>query len=260
MPVFSIIIPTYNSSKTIAVALESVLKQSFIDFEIIIVDGLSKDSTLDIIKSFRDERIKIYSEKDNGIYEAMNKGVDLAKDSWLFFMGSDDRFFTPHILEQIFNTDKKNNYDVIYGDVYSTRFNGRYDGEFTVEKILKKNICHQSIFFNKSIFNKIGYFNLKYKAQADWDHNMRWILSSTLNKVYFNCIIAEYADGGFSSINGDSLFDREKVLKYLIYGKKTISTSKRVQLLVKELKRTVLYDKSHFLKIVYNIPKVIFGV
>lgn len=260
MPVFSIIMPTFNASKTISVALGSILQQSFKDFEIIIVDGLSTDRTQDVIKGFKDKRIKIHSQEDNGIYGAMNRGIDYAKGDWVFFMGSDDRFFTPYILEQIFNAGKNNNYDVIYGDVYSTRFNGRYDGEFTVEKILTKNICHQSIFFNKSIFNKIGYFNLKFKAHADWDHNMRWILSSKLNKVYFDCIIAEYADGGFSSINGDSLFDREKVLKYLFYSKKTINTNTKVKLLVKELKRTVLSDKAHFFKIVFNIPKVIFGV
>lgn len=75
----------------------SVLYQSHGDFEILIIDGLSMDRTLDVAQSFKDQRIKIHSEKDKGIYDAMNKGISLAKGKWVFFMGSDDRFYSRHV-------------------------------------------------------------------------------------------------------------------------------------------------------------------
>ena len=75
-PVFSIIIPTYDSGNLIATAIESILKQTYRDFEVLIIDGLSSDRTLDVCNSFNDDRIKILSEKDAGIYDAMNKGIE----------------------------------------------------------------------------------------------------------------------------------------------------------------------------------------
>src|ERR1700722_16529958 len=97
----SIIIPTYNSQNTILTALQSIVKQSFDDFEIIIVDGLSNDDTVTIVKNFQDDRIKIISELDNGIYDAMNKGIDRAKGDWLYFLGSDDRLYNDTVLEDV---------------------------------------------------------------------------------------------------------------------------------------------------------------
>ncbi|MDR2410857.1 MAG: glycosyltransferase, partial [Bacteroidales bacterium] len=87
MPVLSIIIPTYNSSKTINRCLDSILCQSYSNYEILVMDGLSSDNTLELVKAYNDRRIQIYSGKDNGIYDAMNKGIALAKGEWLYFSG-----------------------------------------------------------------------------------------------------------------------------------------------------------------------------
>jgi len=102
-PFFSIIIPTYNSSATISVALNSIIKQSYQNFEVIIVDGLSNDNTISIISQFQDDRIKIFSEKDKGVYDAMNKGINYANGKWIYFMGSDDYFYDNTILFYISN-------------------------------------------------------------------------------------------------------------------------------------------------------------
>lgn len=83
---------------------------------------------------------------------------------------------------------------------------------------------------------------------------MRWMLSSEINKVYVDCIVSEYADGGFSSLNGDPVFHGEKVLKYLHYGRRAIKFKKKMKVLFRELKRTALYDKRIFLKLLLNIP------
>jgi glycosyltransferase involved in cell wall biosynthesis len=231
-PKFSIIMPTFNSAKTLFVAMDSVLKQTFSDFEIIIVDGLSSDSTLDILKRYRDKRIKIFSESDNGIYDAMNKGVEYANGDWLFFMGSDDHFYEKTTLKKLIAHEGFKTHTVVYGNVNSKIFNGLYDGEFTYSKLTKKNICHQSIFFHKTVFKKIGKFNTKYLVEADWDHNLKWFFSSKIKHMYVDQTITNYGENGVSSKTpGDPVFYKEKFFKIVWLG----------------------IDKLSFSEIIYNI-------
>lgn len=229
-PFISIIIPTFNSQDTLLTCLESVLKQTFKDFEILILDNISKDNTLSIAKSFNDCRIKIFSEADKGIYDAMNKGIDLANGDWIFFLGSDDCFYKNTVLEKLLNFKCFTKNDVIYGNVISSRFNGKYAGEFTPEKLEFQNICHQAVFFNKKVFKIIGRFNLKYKAHADWDHNIRWFYNSKIKKKYVDIVVSNYADGGFSSIYTDELFIKNKNQIIFTAGKEFLTLSKLIHL------------------------------
>ncbi len=226
-PLFSIIIPAYNSGTTLSVALDSIANQTFENWEVLIIDGFSTDHTIGIAEKYqkRFSNIKIFSEKDKGIYDAMNKGIDLARGDWLYFMGSDDFLYENTTLEQFLNHKEIKNNDVVYGNVYSTRFNGVYDGEFIYSKLITKNICHQSIFFRKSVFKKIGNFNLKYESHADWHHNIRWFFSSKVLKLYVNQIITNYADGGFSSLKNDEVFGRDKHFLLMTKGIAKLSDS-----------------------------------
>jgi glycosyltransferase involved in cell wall biosynthesis len=248
-PYFSIIIPTYHAGCLLGRALSSVFSQSFSDLEVIIVDGLSTDNTVEIAMGFKSKRIKVVSEKDHGIYDAMNKGIKVAQGEWLYFLGSDDAFFSDKILEMVAPSLTKGN-DVVYGNVHSSRFGGVYDGEFDNEKILNKNICHQSIFFHKSVFDTVGDFDLRYKSHADWEHNMRWFLSDRIKKKYIDVVIAHYADGGFSSRNPDRLFHDHRVLTYLTHGKKVLSPVRKLAIMIKEVKRAV---KSLDYKLLLNL-------
>nr|WP_294899524.1 glycosyltransferase family 2 protein [uncultured Pedobacter sp.] len=253
-PFFSIIIPTFNSDKVLRKAISGIVNQTYNNYEILIIDGLSTDNTLDIAQSFGNENIRIYSEKDRGIYDAMNKGVRLAKGEWLYFMGSDDSFYAPNTLKEV----SKNlaGVDVVYGDVFSTRFEGRYDGEFDQEKIVQKNICHQAIFFKKAVFDTIGCFDIRYSSHADWEHNLRWFLSKTIKKVYINLVIANYADGGFSSTNGDVLFSNIKNWKVALLRKTEIPFFDKLIILKSELAKALFTGrKRDFLTILITSPK-----
>ncbi|MFT4802965.1 MAG: glycosyltransferase involved in cell wall biosynthesis [Psychroserpens sp.] len=216
-PFFSIIIPTYNVEALLPRTLKSVLCQDFEDMEVILMDGDSSDLTVAIAnrKSNKDSRVKVFSEKDNGIYDAMNKAIGIATGDYLFFLGSDDVFYDHTILSQVYSSLSQNPVEVLYGNVYSDRFNGIYNGEFSKEKLFFKNICHQSIFFSKTVFLKTGLFNLKYKAHADYDHNLKWFLNKAITFRYEEIIIANYADGGFSSLHGDPVFKKNKKLLFL---------------------------------------------
>lgn len=260
---FSIIIPTYNPGERLRQAINSIISQTYTNYEILIIDNVSRDGTLDVIKNYASlhNNIRWISEPDNGIYDAMNKGVNMANGECLYFLGSDDRLYNSNILQQISNEVTENNCDVIYGDVYSTRFNGKYDGEFDSSKILTQNICHQSVFFKRDVFEITGLFNLRYKSHADWDHNMHWFFSPKISKMYFNGIIAEYADGGFSSLNCDPKFANERILKFLLYGKSQLSTCFRIRLLKQEFKRAANKNNIYyFLRLCINIPRILAGV
>lgn len=252
-PLFSIIIPTYNSAATLASCLESIADQSFRDWEILIMDGLSKDDTLLIASSFAAKfPVKIISQKDKGIYDAMNNGLVNAAGRWLYFLGSDDHFFDNAVLANISKViDESPEADVIYGNVFSERFKGLYDGEFNADKILVKNISHQAIFFKKQIFGKTGSFNLNYKAQSDWDHNLKWMLSADIRKKFVPVAIANYADGGFSSLHGDAVFFADLNFNYIRYGKSTLSTGKKIKLLIYELLKSIKRaDGNRFKKVI----------
>lgn len=208
-PFFSIIIPTFNSAKTLSNCLDSIINQSFQNFEVVIVDGISKDDTLNIIRQYTSTNSKItfYSENDNGVYDAMNKGIDRAKGKWMYFMGSDDLLYsvdTLSIVEKSIVISK--NCKIIYGNAIiigdtSWAKDGQiYDGLFNTKKVLKRNICHQAIFYNHDfVKRKIGKYNLKYKVCADWDFNLRcW---SLVKFQYLNIIISKFSNGGLSSQN-----------------------------------------------------------
>jgi glycosyltransferase involved in cell wall biosynthesis len=230
MPCFSIIIPTYNAAQTLPKALESVLGQTRKDLEILIIDNCSTDNSLQIANSLNDERIKIHSAKDKGVYDAMNRGIEYARGEWLYFLGSDDHLFDNEVLNDVDAFIHKNSCDVVYGKVVSTRFGGAYGEAFDTEKMLVENICHQAIFFNKHVFEKTGKFDLRYKAQSDWDHNMRWFFSSQIKHVYFDHVIAVYNDGGLSS-GGDALFEQHRIANYVRYAGRHLPLKRRLQLI-----------------------------
>jgi glycosyltransferase involved in cell wall biosynthesis len=226
-PFFSIVIPTYNSAKNLRSCIKSIFDQTFGDYEIIIVDGMSEDETCSIAKNYADNRINIISEKDNGVYDAMNKGIARSTGQWLYFLGSDDQLFDNKVLKDVKEVIGRAKSKLIYGNVKilgntAWASDGTiYDGSFYIEKLLKKNICHQSIFYKASfIRDEIGVFNVRYRVCADWDLNMRcW--QKTKSK-YFRRTMALFNAGGISTFSADDQnfkkdFDENK-LKY--FGEK----------------------------------------
>ncbi|SFO47995.1 Glycosyltransferase involved in cell wall bisynthesis [Algoriphagus ornithinivorans] len=256
-PTFSIILPTYNSARTISKALESILDQDYKNYEVLVMDGNSEDNTVQIVKGCNDPRIKIISKRDNGIYDAMNKGVALAKGEWLYFLGSDDTFYSDDVLGKVVSSFRPE-MEVVYGNVCRTKYESFYDGLFDENKILKRNICHQAIFIKKSLFNRIGNFNIHYKSTADWDHNMRWLLSPSIQHFFINEIIANYADGGFSSKFIDVAFEKDKMLKYLRYSKNMLPLKKKLFLIKLELVKHIKdRNTNQVFRLLYYVPSIL---
>ncbi len=204
----SIITPTYNSAEHLEMCILSVAQQSYAHKEHLFIDNLSTDGTLEIVNkyTFIYPHIRLISEKDEGIYDAMNKGIERSSGKWLYFMGCDDTFFDNDVLTRIFGSDKLEQKDVIYGNVVWGKDGPLYDGEFTPLKLLNKNICHQAIFFNRRLFKKLGKFEIKYKIYADWVFNMKWFFFEDILIQYINQTIAIYNPDGYSATDDDFVF------------------------------------------------------
>ena len=208
----SIITTTLNSEKYIKSCILSVAGQSYKDIEHIIVDGLSTDRTVEIVRKSQERypHIKLVSEKDDGIFDAMNKGINMSRGEWVYFLGSDDVFFEKDVLQRIFGgTDNGDRFDFLYGDVIWGDTEKVYDGRFTPLKLSFKNICHQAIFFRRILFDRYGKFPTGYHVLADWVYNMKMFSLNDVRKKYVDVIVAKYAINGYSSSHTDDAFNRD---------------------------------------------------
>lgn len=198
MSTFSIIIPTFNSAKTIAACIKSVLSQNYNNFDVWVIDGKSTDDTVEIVQSYSiTGRINIISEKDDGIYDAMNKGVLNSTGDWLYFLGSDDQMYDENILSTISKAIRDNpESKFIYGDVVTSNNTTERYADYKYDQLLSRCICHQSIFYHNSLFSERLY-DVKYKVCADWDFNLK-TFGKSVHPVYVDRLIARFDLGGVS--------------------------------------------------------------
>jgi glycosyltransferase involved in cell wall biosynthesis len=203
---FSIIIPVYNGESKLADSLKSIAIQTFTNYEIVVADGGSTDRSLAVIRHFqainKDIRIKVLSEPDKGIYDAMNKALPLAEGEWLYFMGCDDHFCSPHILGLVADETAKIPADLIYGNVEGMKSKTRYVYD-TVAKVLSVGIHHQSIFYRASLFRELGPYDLRFKIASDYHFTLRVFLNERYVTRYINLDIAFYGEEGYSSQHFD---------------------------------------------------------
>lgn len=198
-PMFSIIVPTFNSAATLGACIDSIICQTYKDYELVLVDGGSTDETLDIARSFEASlggRLVVYSGPDQGPYDAMNRGVDMASGTWVLFLGSDDTLYEADTLAQVaaFISDHEPS-DLVYGDVVMRSTGARHAGAFDLDRLLfETNLCHQSVLYRRKLFEGIGPYNLRYPVWADWDFNIRCFSNPALVTRYMDIIIAKYND------------------------------------------------------------------
>ncbi len=205
---FSIIIATYNCGRKIENTLNSILTQNRDLFELFVIDGDSNDDTVDILKRFEGE-FTLVSEKDEGVYDAYNKGIDLASGKYLYFIGAGD-CLKPGILEEIKSFLPPDAPTLVYGKCYFVK-NKTQDGkEFNSKLFVRDNICHQGIFYHRNIFQILGKYELRYKILADWFFNLKCFINDDINKIYIDLVIADFEQGGLSAeIKRDKLFVKE---------------------------------------------------
>lgn len=203
----TIVIPVFNARKYLEQLLAHVLNQTFRDYEILFLDSYSTDGTTEILQTFQEtgDRIKLVLEKDKGIYDAMNRGIELARGEWLYFMGCDDAFFNENVLQVISSQLTKEN-DLVYGDVLWMPEHQLEKGECSPGTLFSRNINHQRIFYRKEIFQQYGGYYLQYKVASDHELNIRFFCNTGIRKKYIPATIAKYHSGGFSADKVDEMF------------------------------------------------------
>jgi glycosyltransferase involved in cell wall biosynthesis len=209
-PLISIITVVYNGYSTLEQTMLSVINQTYKNVEYVIIDGGSTDDTNSIIKKYENNLAYWVSEPDNGIYDAMNKGLGYVHGNFVCFLNSGDVLYKNDTLDNV--AIQMNDYNAVYyGNVYLSNIHKLYWGKFSAYKLAIGNICHQSIFYPQSIY-KIYLYNLKYKVFADYHYNI--CIFRKVKFVYLDEIIAKYDNQGFSVTEKDEIFKKD--IKFLI--------------------------------------------
>jgi len=203
----SIITITYNSEKTLRDTMESVLNQSYKDIEYILVDGKSKDTTCDIIRSYGDRVSKFVSEKDGGLYDALNKGIRMATGDVVGFLHSDDIFASNETLKLIAEAFIKFNVDSVYGDLV-------YVDQEDTNKIIRFWRSHRfsrarmltgwmpphpTFYAKREVYENYGGFNITFRIAADYESMLRFLVRFRASTFYIPLVLIRMRVGGESN-------------------------------------------------------------
>lgn len=215
-PLVSIITVVYNGETFIEQTIQSVLAQTYSNIEYIIIDGASTDGTLAIIKKYETKIAKLVSEKDSGIYNAMNKGLALATGKIIAILNADDYYFADTI-EQVVNQFNSTNPDVVYGNLTKLRtLNGQdFFKEIQPDITLMEKtmpIFHPATFVKKRVYDVVGGFNEVYKLSSDYDFIYR-VYKAGFKFDYLPKALAVFRIGGASNVNCNSYKEGFEILK-----------------------------------------------
>lgn len=205
----SIITATYNSAATVRDTLQSVLQQTYQDIEYVIVDGDSKDATLDIVREYESRfqgRMSWKSEPDKGIYDAMNKGITRATGEVVGILNSDDLFIDSESIKKVMDLfDTNLSLDCVYADLY-------YVSQTDINNVIRKwssgkqrkfssgwHPAHPTFYVKKTVYERLGVFDLKFKLAADFELMLRFIEKGEIKMTYLPKALVKMRLGGATS-------------------------------------------------------------
>ena len=208
--IISLITVTFNSTKTLRCTIQSVISQSYSNIEYIIVDGGSRDETISIIKEYEPRfngRLKWISEKDDGIYDAMNKGIQMASGDIVGILNSDDFFTSDNVLAAIIAEFNRYSLDAVYGDVHFVRSDNLHKSiRYYSSRIFKPKLmrlgfmpAHPSFYCWKDCFLKYGFYKIDYSICADFELLLRFIYVHKIVTKYIPMDMVTMRVGGVST-------------------------------------------------------------
>lgn len=215
-PLVSVVIPTFRSALLLPGALASLAAQRWRGFEVLISDGASDDGTLAVAEAWagRLPALRIESRPDTGTYDAINRAVAMARGQWVLVLGSDDRLHDPDTLARAAQALRTSAAEVVYGDVRMMHAaadgvpaGARYAGPMPLERLLRANICQQSIFYRRRLLDRLGGFDLRYRVWADWALNLRAAFEQPMQ--WIDLVVADYAATGLSATRSDPVLQDE---------------------------------------------------
>jgi glycosyltransferase involved in cell wall biosynthesis len=218
LPVVSIITIVYNGADTLEKTIQSIACQDYPNIEYIVVDGGSKDGTVDIIKKYPNVVSRWISEPDKGLYDAMNKGIDMGTGDYLWFINSGDEVAAPDTLSRVFNCS--DNSDIYYGDTVMIDMEGNELGQRRLQPPATLSwrdfrngmlVSHQSFICKKNI---VGHYNLQYRFSADYEWCLL-ALKKAQSIANTHLVLSRFLDGGLTKKNiVPGLKERFRIMKH----------------------------------------------
>jgi glycosyltransferase involved in cell wall biosynthesis len=211
---FSVITASFNSSKTITCCLTSIFNQTYPDIEHIIIDGGSSDNSQGIIKSVPNRVSKLISETDDGIYDALNKGIKNSTGDIIGLLHSDDELASDTIIQEVSNKFLQTSADIVYGDLdYVDRKDTNIIVRHWKSKPFDRSLIikgwmppHPAMFIRKDIFTKYGLYDLQYFISSDYDLILRYMQSKDIKFEYLPIVITKMRMGGASNRSLKNIF------------------------------------------------------
>lgn len=216
-PLVSIILAVKNAAHCVDRAIVSIIEQTYRNIQIVVIDGDSKDDTIQVISKYKSRIDIIISEPDAGIPDAYNKGIKLCKGDWIYFLNADDLFVDNKILERIFSPGVIDiSVQIISGAVMSTS-GDRFFGKFNWLLLIRNNVHHQGLFYRSAILARYPY-NKEYKFYGhDNEHNLlMW--KERINIKYIDMNVALWATGGLSDTPKWSNYRNEFLARKNVFG------------------------------------------
>lgn len=204
MPKVSVITINYNDAPGLERTINSVVSQSVDDIELVVVDGGSTDGSLDVIKKNAGKINSWISEKDNGIYDAQNKGVAKASGDYLIFLNAGDSFYSERVVEKFYGFTKANPAKIYFGNSNVTEADGSSSVLVPPQKPdlnfwYSNTLNHQAVFMHTSLFKEFGCFNIENKYASDFEHLFKIFLKDRTEFTHFNETVCNYDNTGLTS-------------------------------------------------------------
>ncbi len=218
----SIITVCYNSAKTIEKTIESVASQTYQDIEYIIVDGKSTDESFSIFSKYNDVISKVLSEPDEGIYDAMNKGLELATGDYLMFLNSDDQLYDEDVIEKVAQACMQGS-DIVYGnlchlDNQSGKKQIRRHNKLNKIYLIKNTPCQPATLYKKEVFDRVGFFNTDFKIVSDQEWFLRAFFKFGITSRYIDYTLNIFNQGGVSTnVEHENLQIQERKKMFSMY-------------------------------------------
>lgn len=216
MTLISVIIPCFNSGSILERALSSVLSQSHPKVEIIVQDNLSTDSaTCEILQKFKNQ-IRWIQEKDLGIYDAFNRGIQKAHGDWIYLMGADDYLADSQVFEKLISYNLDSKYKVITGDILNENIQDkwipkRFHSQFNWKIYWRNSVHQQGVLYHKDCFS-LGFFNPQFRVLSDYQFHIK-LHRSSFKKLESSLLIAHCEATGISKTFNDALYAEEITMK-----------------------------------------------
>ena len=269
---YSILVVCLNAGQRLIDTVESIINQSYQNYEIVIKDGESTDGSVEQVKSRYAEymdRIRIYSEKDSGIYDAMNQAVTYAKGEYYLFLNTGDSFYDEQVLEKITDgiNEKQKEIGTYPGIVYGNMYHKALDNVIYAAPQINdftcyRNVpCHQTCFYHKSMFTERGY-EPKYNVRADYEHFLWCFYEKKASICYLPVMTAAYEGGGYSETKEhrkQSARQHREITQHYM-GKAKALKYRCILLLTLAPLRSVLAENKYFSGIYNGLKTMIYRI